>query len=114
MNYNTSGELFYDLGKEIMKHKGDSVAVGLRRFKSFFGASPKMCAIIWQLIKNNLPISFREVHLLWALFFLKNYNTESVNHSVAGCDEKTFREKVWLMIDRLAFMKVVRVKFFQY
>lgn len=87
--------LFLDLGKEMMKHESNSVKIGLRRFKTFFGISPKICAISWHLIKNDLPMGYQEVHLLWALFFLKNYNKESVNHSVTGCNEKTFRTKVW-------------------
>lgn len=95
MSYITE-EMFYDLGKPIMDHKSKSRVVGLRRFKTFFGISPKICALSW--------------HLLWALFFLKNYNTESVNRKFGECDEKTFREKIWMVIDRLAFIKVVRLK----
>lgn len=111
MNY-TLVDLFYDFGNQMMKHGSNSRIVGLRRFKSmFFGVSPQICAMLWQLIKDELPTNYQEVHLLWALFFLKTYNTESVNHSVAGCDEKTFRTKVWMVIDKLAFMKVVRVNF---
>lgn len=98
---------FYDIGKDLMKHTSASILVGSRRFKSFFGVSPNICAICWKIIKGDLPTSFREVHLLWALFFLKSYNTESVNHAFADCDEKTFRTKVWTVIERLAFMKVV-------
>lgn len=107
----TLPELFYEFGKEIMKHASASGLVGSRRFRSFFGVSPNICAICWNMIKDELPTSYQEVHLLWALFFLKCYNTESVNHAVAGCDEKTFREKVWTVIDRLAFIKVVCVHF---
>lgn len=105
----TLHELFYEFGKEIMKHASDSRLVGLRRFKSFFGVSPNICAMCWNMIKDELPDSYQEVHLLWALYFLKCYNTESVNHAVAGCDEKTFRTKVWTVVERLAFMKVVCV-----
>lgn len=104
---NNLADLFYDHAKEMMKHGSKSRIVGLRRFKSFFGASPQICAICWTLIKNELPANYREVHLLWALLFLKCYNTESVNHAIAGCDEKTFREKVWIIVEKLAFMKVV-------
>lgn len=106
MNYLTV-EMFYDLGREIMDHRSKSRVVGLRRFKSFFGISPKICAISWQLIKRDLPTNYKPVHLLWALFFLKNYNTESINRKYVKCDEKTFRTKTWMIIDRLAFMKVV-------
>lgn len=103
----TLAELFYELGKEITKHNGASRTIGPRRFKSFFGVSPNICGISWQLIKSELPSSYQEKHLLWALLFLKCYNTESVNHSICDCDEKTFRNKVWTVIEKLAFMKVV-------
>ncbi len=105
-NY-TLADLFYDHAKEMMKHGSNSRIVGQRRFISLFGTSPRICAICWTLIKNELPASYREVHLLWALLFLKCYNTENVNHAIAGCDEKTFREKVWVIVENLAFMKVV-------
>jgi hypothetical protein len=42
------------------------------------------------------------VHLLWALMFLKQYNKEEVNASMAGCDEKTFRLWSWLVIRVIA------------
>lgn len=110
MNY-TLAELFYEFGKDMMKHNSASRLVGSRRFRSFFGVSPNICAICWRLIKDELPTSYREVHLLWALLFLKCYNTESINHATAGCDEKTFRTKVWTVVESLAFMKVVCVNF---
>lgn len=102
---------FYNLGKIIIKHESASEIVGIRRFKSFFGVSPLICAICWQNIKDNLPMDYEQVHLLWALLFLKCYNTESVNHSLAECDEKTFRKRVWLVVEELAFMKVVRTSY---
>lgn len=108
----TSAEFFYDIGKEMMEHRSKSRVVGLRRFKSFFGISPKICAISWELIKRDLPSTYKPTHLLWTLFFLKNYNTEHVNRRYAECDEKTFRLKIWTIIDKLAFMKVVRIDFF--
>jgi len=104
---NSISDLFYTIGKNLTKHEGDSVVVGLRRFKSFFGVSPQICALTWNLIKYELPDDYKEVHLLWALLFLKCYNTESVNRAIVGCDEKTFRKRVWMVVDKLAFMKVV-------
>lgn len=79
-----------------------------------FGISPQICSLCWKHIKCELPMDCKEVHLLWALLFLKCYNTENVNHSIpfhSDCDEKTFRKWVWIVIDRLAFMKVVSSKY---
>lgn len=99
--------LFFDLGKKIIKHESRSGLVGLRRFKSFFGVSPTICGTAWRLIQDNLPNNYEKIHLLWALMFLKNYATETINHALANCDEKTFRTKVWTVVGELALMKVV-------
>lgn len=104
--------LFYQTGKNVLNDSSVSLSVGIRRFKSAFGASPKICSIVWIKIKNDLPPDFHEIHLLWSLFFLKNYNTESVNRSVFSCDEKTFRWRVWRVIESLALLKVVRISIF--
>lgn len=104
-------ELFYTYGNTLTKHKSFSKYVGLCRFKAFFGVSPSICAMAWQHLKTSLPTDYNEMHLLWALLFLKCYNTESVNCSIAGCDEKTFRKRIWVVIEMLAFIKVVKYSF---
>lgn len=101
-------DLFYDYGKSFTKHASFPKYVGMSRFKAFFGVSPSICAKAWFHIKNDLPPDDNEMHLLWALFFLKCYNTDSVNCSAALCDEKTFRKRNWVVVEKLAFMKMVR------
>lgn len=101
-------EVFFDQGNYVTKHLSHSNHVGLRRFVAHFGVSPSICAKTWLLLKDDLPQDYQEIHLLWALLFLKCYNTEHVNHSIVGCDEKTFRKRVWFMVKKLAFIKVVR------
>lgn len=101
-------EFFYNYGNLITKHASNSKCVGLRRFKTFFGVSPRICVIAWKYLKDVLPADYKEYHLLWALLFLKCYHKESVNSALVGCDEKTFRKRIWVVIERLAFMKVVR------
>ena len=49
-----------------------------RRFKEFFGTNVEICAKLWTLCLPLLPESASPVHLLWALYFLKQYNTEGV------------------------------------
>lgn len=100
--------LFYQTGKNVLNDSSNSLTTGVRRFISAFGASPKICAIVWVKIKRDLSPDFHEIHLLWTLFFLKNYNTEGVNRSVFNCDEKTYRMRVWKVIESLALLKVVR------
>lgn len=101
-------DLFYTYGNTLTKHDSASKYVGMSRFIAFFGVSPSICAKAWHHLKDVLPPDYKENHLLWALLFLKCYNTEHVNRSIPGCDEKTFRKRVWVVVEKLAFMKVVR------
>lgn len=105
---NSLVESFHYYGNLLTKHVSGSNYVGLRRFKSFFGVSPLICVKAWLHLKSVLPSDYQEIHLLWALLFLKCYNTEHVNHSIAGCDEKTFRKRIWMVIQKLSFIKVVK------
>lgn len=107
-------DLFYNYGKTLTKHSGASKYVGIGRFKAFFGVSPAVCSMAWSHLKKDLPGDYNEMHLLWTLMFLKSYNTDSINCSIARCDEKTFRKRVWVVIEKLAFIKVVRFSFFYF
>jgi hypothetical protein len=84
-----------------------SIKTKERRFKEFFGINAEICAKLWTLCLPLLPESASPVHLLWALYFLKQYNTEGVSASFANCDEKTFRKWCWIMIDILAMLELV-------
>jgi hypothetical protein len=92
-----------------------AIAVSLRtrkrQFRAFFGTTARMCSMLWSLCSHTLiPEHAMPVHLLWAFMLLKQYNTEEVNASMAGCDEKTFRLWCWLVIHVLADMELVRVR----
>ena len=78
-----------------------------RRFRAFFGISSRTCARVWKLLVANADEDedknvARPVHLLWALFFMKVYNTRSVNGSIANCDEKTFVKWTWVVLEGLS------------
>lgn len=96
---NSLTDLFYNYGNSITKHSSASTVVGMSRFKAHFGVSPSICSMAWNHLKQDLPRDYNEMHLLWALLFLKCYNTDSVNCGMAGCDEKTFRYRVWFVIE---------------
>lgn len=84
-----------------------SPALALRRFKSFFGVTPTVCSIIWEQLKDELPVGSAPKHLLWSLSFLKQYTDEHNRHSVFGDDEKTMRKWVWIFVNLLSNMNVV-------
>jgi hypothetical protein len=72
-----------------------------------FGVSPANCSRLWDLIKLSLPPRASPRHLLWALFFLKQYAHEVVNANFAQCDEKTFRKWCWIVLTSLADVDLV-------
>jgi hypothetical protein len=109
-----SAEMFWSIGSNIIKHhSNNSLNTGLRRFKSFYGVSPLICQTVWNLLNaNKLPSGSKPLHLLWTLIFLKQYNSEHVNHAITGADEKTFRKWVWIFIELIADLNVVSLLFF--
>jgi hypothetical protein len=98
-------EAFWLAGNKITKHTTrSSITVGQRRFREHFGTTPQVCSIIWAMLEaqslhshDALPI-----HMLCALLFLKGYNTESVNRSLTGFDEKTNRKWQWVYVELIA------------
>lgn len=83
-------------------------ATQLRRFKCHFGITPFMCSIVWTEIKDKAPANSRPKHLLWSLFFLKQYSVEHVRTSVLKADEKTVRKHTWIFVKLLSEMKMVQ------
>lgn len=88
----------------------NSPLTGHRKFRTFYGISPDVCSSIWLLLSEK-PSSAEPKHLLWCLFFLKNYNKEHVNAAIANVDEKTFRLWTWRFINLLAELRVIKFDF---
>jgi hypothetical protein len=78
-----------------------------RRFRKNFGVGIPNCVKVWSLIAQDLPEGASQVHLLWALYFLKHYGIEEVNSAFAQCDKKTFRKWSWTMIKAVAALELV-------
>ena len=79
-----------------------------RRFRKIFGVCAETCCKVWNLCVPDLPETTSPVHLLWTLYFLKQYGLEEVNSAFAQCDEKTFRKWCWIMIKTIAELDLVR------
>lgn len=100
-------QMFWDDGLRFANHNlNNSPLTGYRRFQAFFGVAPEVLSALWNLMRDKPPRS-EPKHLLWCMFFLKNYNREHVNAAIANVDEKTFRFWTWLFIDLLAKLDVV-------
>lgn len=104
-----SRDLFKRLGFKYMKHKASqSKTLGLRRFKSFFGITPDLCSLIWNKINASAPTGAEPKHLLWSLFYLKQYDVEHTRRTLFHTDEKTIRKWTWIFIELLSNLEVVK------
>lgn len=99
--------IFWKIGNKYTRHTSYSQNVGRRRLKSMFGVTPKVCSLIWNLILPILSIECSPCHLLWALMFLRCYNTEETNRAIVKTDEKTFRKYSCILINYISRMRVV-------
>ena len=75
------------------------------RFKSSFGISVEVYIILWNMLLPQFdeePQPPAQKHLLWALYFLKSYSTESLAAGVFGTSGKTFRKHTHSMIMRIS------------
>ena len=103
-----SVDSFLTLGHKITKHDMDrSIILGYRKFRAFFGTSPLVCVVVWDLLLVQRPRKSTPEHLLWALLLLKRYTIESVNAALVGVSEKTFRKWAHTLIHLLSNLPVV-------
>jgi hypothetical protein len=96
-----------NLAPILLRSHNVSSTTKLRRYKALFGASPSLCAWVWSALIPSLPGSASPIHLLWTLYFLKQYGKEEVNASFAQCSEKTYRKWCWIMIQKIAELELV-------
>jgi hypothetical protein len=89
----------------------------LRRFKAFFGTGPAQVAMLWNKLNQNFMLSHitkpQPKHLLWALLFLKDYETEEkLAALVGGVDAKTFHKWTWTYVKAVAGLSHIYVSGF--
>ena len=89
------------IGADIMNRKISTKKVFQRRWRAHFGSSKKVIGIVWTMVDVTQVTHLN--HLLWVLLFLKIYPKENVACSmVGGIDEKTWRKKIWPLIESIA------------
>ena len=84
------------------------LASNLQCFRSYFGTSPVICAILWQMIVDAEPLKRGAMkgHLLWALVFLKVYANKSALCALVGLpNKKTFCKWTKYMINQISWLK---------
>ena len=97
---------FEDLAFDTMrpgKSNNRAAKFSSRRFRSWFGTDPFIVALIWEMLYMcgwlSKTTKANPSHLLWALHFMKNYETESEGaKNFDGVDEKTLRKWVWFYV----------------
>lgn len=101
-------QIFWNEGLSYANHNiNNSNLTGYRKFRAFYGISSEVFAILWNLIRQK-PRGSEPKHLLWCMFFLKNYNKEHINAAITNVDEKTFRLWTWRFVNLLANLNVVQ------
>jgi hypothetical protein len=96
----------YMIGKQIQQQNGKQV------FNQIYGVTPIVCGVTWYLLKNNTQLNnnIQQVHLLWALYFMKNYNKEEVQRPVfKNFDKKIIRDRMWHIIEKISSLSSIVV-----
>ena len=102
-------DYFYRLAEPIIRKKSVGESTKERRFASVFGTSATVCVSLWSMADCQ-HMSTAPEHLLWALMLLKTYATDAVLSSLAGVDEKTFREWAWYWIEEIQSLELELVR----
>ena len=94
----------YGIARPIQNRTGMAVRsdeAENRLFRDFFGCGAHLVVILWKMMDalDLLPAEVEVVHLLWTLYWLKCYPTESPATAAVGrpghkVDPKTFRKYV--------------------
>ena len=102
---------FMELGRQIMGFpRPVRRETELKRFRAHFGTTDIRCTIIWRMLRANadsvqvIGRGPRPQHLLWALLWLKTYDTESILCGKVGCDETTYRKWIWRFVEAIAIV----------
>jgi len=106
---NLSAEDFNGLAADLMNRSAEGSELTMDvRFRSMFGVSAVVCAIVWTHLcqEDILPVDCVATYLLWALMFLKTYDTEKNLSGIAGgVDEKTYVKWTWIVLDGIALLE---------
>lgn len=109
--------------KGLGDHEPDTSSLTeIAKFKEWFGCSPRVACYLWEMLedckqlydKDHPTAHITRAHLLWALFYMKQYPTEGVCCAAVGgrsgaIDPKTLRKYVWFIIDAIADLEEVVV-----
>ena len=111
-------EFFHAMGLNHLNRSLDGSQFEQDRiFQAHFGTSWFVCAATWNALDEiestyiQQQAKLKPIHLLWAFYFLKRYETEDVGGPFWGVTPKTFRKWVWIMLTRLEELSIEKVEF---
>lgn len=110
---------WYELGMNFINRRSNLTQYKnlkdhhFRDFKGSFGSSRLVMKKCWSLLMTvcELDKGVAPYHLIWALFFLKVYGSESTNIALAKCDHKTYRKWTWMLIIAISDLEPYVVRF---
>ena len=115
---------FWSLAQTYVRKTMNDNKYGHQLFRNHFGCNIGVCVELWAMVVETdmLPEGTKCKHLLWALYFLKNYSTYPVMASIVKADDKTIRKYIKAREERLmlnipSFLKTTcpqEVKFLPY
>lgn len=107
---NVTSREFFLKGMDYASRAPTPNCTNFRRFKSFYGTTAGCCVYLWDRILPHIgPDGGRHFHLLWALMFLKLYDSISVLSSIVQVDEKTFSKWTWKILSAISLYVKPRV-----
>ena len=78
-------------------------------FRAHLSCSLDNCSILWETIEGCPGMMTK--HLIWALYFLKTYNTEDTLATQFGTTRKTYHHWIWTVLLSIAKLHQSRVSF---
>ena len=95
MNYDIENNDCWIAGMEYLNKPPTTVTdYKLSSFVSTFGTPPSVCLVLWNLTetaRHNMRRSTRHVHLLMALYLLKNYSRSRASAGAFGVHTDTWK-----------------------
>jgi hypothetical protein len=114
----TDLEQILEIGRETMrrtkKNGDDANRTSLtedRRFREMFGCGLLVAHAVWTRLNDDGSLESRSIEdMMRALIFLKSYGKEgTISVMVGTIDEKTYRKRLWPMIEAIGALESVVV-----
>ena len=98
------------------RHRENKKSYRPREFIASYGINVQVMSRVWLVMQSirdrKVARGMKPYHLLWCMYFLKQYGVSTVMATYFGCSDKTFRKWVWIVIQLLEELYEKNVSFF--